>query len=152
MAITRTETQVTWPTASNTATVAAGGNATSEDVALDASCVAAAITLKAEYTAGAPAADDIITFWWLASAGDPDGASTEEYDTPPQSASTSGGAWRLATLALNLGETSGSGKKMLQTVQLPAAPRRGKLFAEGLTAGSTNTITVSATIEEQRAA
>lgn len=150
MAITRTETQVTWDSGSSSDTVAAGANSTSDASALDAACIAAAITLKAEYTSGSPASDDIMYFWWLSSAGDPDGASTIEYDTQPQAAGEQGGATLLAILDLTDGETSGSGKKMVKTVPLPVVPYRGKLFAEGLTAGTTNTITVSATIEEMR--
>lgn len=151
MAITRAETQVTWDTGSNSDTIAAGAASTSDAVALDDTCVAAAITLKAEYTGGAPASDDIVYFWWLATAGDPDGAGSAEYPTAPQGAGESGGARFLAALDLTKGETSGSGKKMIMTVPLPAVPTDGKLHAEGLTAGTTNTITISATIEEQRA-
>ncbi len=151
MAITRSETQVTWA-AANFKTVAGGTSETSDAVSLDATCVQAEITLKAEYTSGTPVADDIIYFWWLATAGDPDGTSTIEYATPPQAINESGGALLLRALDLTKGETSGSGKMIIATVPLPNVPYRGKLFAEGVTAGSTNPITVSATIEEMRAA
>lgn len=151
MAIAIAERQVTWPTAQNSASVSAGGNQTSEDVDLDDACIDAEIQMKAEYTGGAPAADDIIYFWLLRTHGDPDGAGSDEFDTPPQAAGEAGGATLLAVADLNKGETSGSGKKILLTKTLPVTSKTLQLFAEGLTAGSSNTITVSATISEKTA-
>jgi len=56
MAITRTETQVTW-SASNSVSVTAGSNQTSDEFNLDATCVAAQVSLKADNST-TPAADD----------------------------------------------------------------------------------------------
>lgn len=137
MAITRTETQITW-SSSNSVSVTAGGTQTSDAVTLDDTCVSASVTLKADNST-TPASDDIINVWWLMSAGDPDGASTVEYDTP-------GHALLLATLDTSVEDPA------IRTVALPHNPKRGLLYVEGATAGTTNAITVSATIEEQRAA
>jgi len=138
MAITRTETQITWPTAANSASVSAGGNATSEEFNLDATCINAQVSIKAD-NSSTPAADDIIHVWLLQTSGDPDGAGSDEFDT-------SGHALWLCALDTN------SDDPALATVQLPLPQKGGKLYAEGATEGSTNSITVSATITEQRAA
>ncbi len=151
MAIAIAERQVTWPTAVNTANVTAEGNATSEEIDLPDNCIDAEIQLKAEYTTAAPASDDIIYFWLLRSHGDPDGSGSDEFDTPPQAAGETGGAALLAVADLNKGETSGSGKKILISKKLPVTNKTMKLYAEGLTGSTTNTITVSATITEKTA-
>jgi hypothetical protein len=140
MAITRAETQVTWPTAANSVSVTAGSNATSEEFNLDATCTRAQISLKADNST-TPAADDIIYFWLLQTSGDPDGASTDEFDT-----TDSAHALLLAALDTNLDDPA------ILTVPLPIPQKGGKLYAEGATAGSTNSVTVSATITEQRTA
>ena len=138
MAITRAETQVTWPTASNTGSVTAGSNVTSEEFNLDATCINAQISLKADNST-TPAADDQIYMWLIQTSGDPDGASTDEFDTV------------LHALLLGILDTNDEDPAIL-TVPLPLPQKGGKLYAEGATAGTTNTITVSATITEQRAA
>ena len=138
MAITRTETQVTWPTAANSVSVAAGGNATSEEVNLDATCVNAQISLKANNN-GAPALDDQIYVWLLQTSGDPDGAVADEFDT------TGSPDW-FVILDTNIENP------VIKTVELPLPQKGLKLYAEGATAGTTNAVTVSATITEQRAA
>lgn len=137
MAITRAENQVTW-SASSSVSVTAGSNQTSDEVSIDDTCVGAAITLKADNST-TPASDDIIYFWWLMSSGDPDGAGTAEFDTV-------GHALLLARLDTSVEDPA------IVTVPVPHIPGSGKLYAEGATAGTTNAITVSATIEEQRAA
>lgn len=140
MAITRTETQVTWPTASNTGSVTAGSSVTSEEVNLDATCIAAQISIKADNTT-TPAADDQIYFWILQTSGDPDGASTDEFDTT--------GVIHAVLLGIVDTNTEDPG---IITRQLPLPQKGFKIYAEGVSAGTTNTITVSATITEQRAA
>lgn len=139
MAITHTESSVLWSTAYSVS-VSAGGSQTSDVLALDATCVNAQITLKADNSAGSPASDDVIYFYLLQSAGDPDGnASADEYDT-------TGHATFLAAL-----DTS-SEDPAIKTVPLPLPQKGLKVYAEGSTAGSTNAITVSAVVLEQRAA
>lgn len=137
MAITRTETQVTW-SAGNSTSVGAGNTTTSDAFTLDPTCVAAAITCKADNSTTA-ASDDVIYFWWVGSAGDPDGASTQEYDT-------TGHATLLCALDTSLEDPA------IRTVPLPPVPQDGKIVVDGATAGTTNSITCSATIEEQRSA
>lgn len=147
MAITRTETQVTWPTAANSITVQASGstNRTSETITLDATCIAAQIHLKADNSSGTPASDDIIYFWLLQTGGDPDGTGSDEYDdTAPVH------ALLLAAIDTNLANTTG--EIGVVTVPLPIPQAHCQVYAEGETAGITNDIDVSATITEQRAA
>lgn len=137
MAITRTETQITWA-AANSVSVTAGSNQTSDEFNLDATCIAASVTLKADNST-TPASDDIIYFWLLQTSGDPDGTGLDEFDT-------AGHALLLAVLRTN------SEDPAIKTVPLPIPQKGGKIYAEGATAGTTNSITVSATITEQRAA
>ena len=137
MAITKPETQVTWA-AANSVSVTAGGNQTSDTVTLDATCVRATIHLKADNST-APASDDQIYFWALQTGGDPDGAGTDEYDT-------AGHADLLAILDTNNEDPA------LMSVELPAINKGLKIYADGGAAGTTNAITVSATITELRVA
>lgn len=138
MAITRTETQVTWPTAANSISVSAGSNQTSEEINLDATCIAAQVSLKADNST-TPATDDQIDFYLLQTSGDPDGTGTDEFDT-------TGHAIFLARLDTNDEDPAGV------TVPLPIPQKGAKIYATGADSGSTNAITVSATITEQRAA
>lgn len=138
MAITRAETQVTWPTAANSVSVTAGSNATSEEFNLDATCVSAQVAIKADNST-TPASDDILHFWLLQTSGDPDGAGADEFDT-------TGAALFLAKI-----DTSDEDPK-IKTVPIPLPQKGGKIYVEGATAGTTNSITASATITEQRAA
>ena len=138
MAITRAETQVKWST-SDSVSVTAGSNQTSDEITLDATCIAAAIHLKADNST-TPASDDIIYFWLLQTGGDPDGSSTDEYDDTAE-----------RPLFLASIDTSNSDPG-LTTVPLPLPQAHCKLYAEGASEGTTNSITVSATITEQRAA
>jgi len=140
MAITKAETQITW-SAANSVSVSAGSSQTSDAITLDATCFAGSITLKADNSTTA-AADDIIYFYLLGSSGDPDGTGADEYDT-------TGHAGPIAVLDTSVEDPA------LTTATLPewaVAAKSLKLFAEGSTAGSTNAITVSATIYEHRAA
>ena len=136
MAITKAETQVTW-SASNSVSVTSGSNQTSDVVTLDATCFRATIHLKADNST-TPASDDQIYVWAMQSGGDPDGASTDEYDSVD-------GATLLAVL------DTFAGDPYLTSVELPSCNDTLKIYAEGATAGTTNSITVSATITEQRA-
>lgn len=138
MAITRTETQVTFTGPVNSASVTAGSSQTSLEVNLDATCISAQISMKAK-NATTPAADDQIYVWLLQTSGDPDGASTDEFDTVAHGT-------LLAILDTN------SEDPAIATVQLPIPQKGFKVYFEGVTAGTTNSITVSATITEQRAA
>ena len=128
MAITHTESNVLWSTAYSVS-VSAGGYQTSDVLALDATCVNAQITLKADNSTTA-ASDDVIYFYLLQSSGDPDNnAVADEYDT-------SGHATFLAALDTSVEDTA------INTVPFPLPQIGLKVYAEGSTAGSTNAITV----------
>lgn len=136
MALSKSENQVQW-SASSSVSVTAGSNQTSDEVTLDATCYAASVSLKADNSTTA-ATDDQIYWWVLQSSGDPDGAGTDEFDT-------AGHATFLAITDTNDEDPA------IITVDLPAKNKKLKLYAEGATAGTTNSITVSATITEMRA-
>ena len=138
MGITRQETKVLWTGSANSDSIGAGSSEESLEVNLDATCVRAQITLKVDNSTS-PAADDQINFWMLQTSGDPDGAAGDEFDTDAH-------ATHLAELDTN------SEDPALKTVNLPLPQKGFKLLAEGITAGTTNAITVSATITEQLAA
>lgn len=137
MAITRSELQVTWPTAVNSKSVTAGSNQTSEEFTLAANTVVAQITCKADNST-TPAADDQIYWWLLQTSGDPDGTGTDEFDTVEHG------------LFLGVTDTYDEDPAIL-TVPLPIGQKKCKVYAEGATAGTTNSITVSATITEIKA-
>lgn len=140
MAITKSDTQVQW-SASNSVSVTAGSTQTSDEVTLDATCFAASLTLKADNSTTA-AADDIIYFRLLINGADPDGASTDEFDS-------AGHAPAIAVLDTSVEDPA------QVTVELPPAAVHAKgfkVYADGAEAGTTNAITVSATVYEHRAA
>lgn len=140
MALTRAETQVTWPTAADSKSVAAGADETSEEFNLDDTCVEAEIQLKADNSTSA-ASDDIIDFYLVQTLGDPDADpdSADEFDT-------AGHALFLARL-----DTS-SEDPAIKTVPIPVVSKGAKVIANGSNAGTTNAITCSATIRELRSA
>jgi hypothetical protein len=133
MAITVNEVQVTWSTASSVS-IAAAGNNTSDVATIDQTCFQATIMLKADND-GTPAAGDTVSFYLLASLGDPDGASTAEYGTTTQDIP-------LVTLDTNANDPA------IATAVLPMPLVTGKVYAVNNSAG--RAITVSATILEQR--
>ncbi len=135
MAITKVENQVTW-SASNSVSVTAGSNQTSDVVSLDVACVQATTHMKADNST-TPAADDQIYFWELQTGGDPDGAGSDEYDTVNH-------ARLLGILDTNNEDPA------IMSVELNAVNAGIKIYAEGTTAGTTNAVTVSATITELR--
>lgn len=138
MAITHNATDVTWPTAANSISVTFGSNQTSEEFNLDDTCVAAQIELKAD-NAGTPAAGDVIDFYLLQTLGDPDGAEpgTDEFDT-------TGHARFLGQIDTNTEDPG------IKTVALPIPSKGCKIYA--VSGAASNSITVSATVLEQRAA
>ena len=139
MAITHATVSVQWAGA-DSVSVTAGSSQTSTEFNIDDTCVAAAISIKADNST-TPASDDIIYFWLLQTSGDPDAdpESADEFDT-------TGHALLLAVL-----DTSDE-DPAIRTVSLPLPQKGCKLYAEGATAGSTNAVTVSARITEQRSA
>ncbi len=134
MAITKSETQIVW-SAANNLSVAAAGTGTSDAFTFDATSINAMITCKADNN-GTPAAGDKVDFYLLYTTGDPDGASTDEYDTTIQ------GAW-LCTLDTNTTDPAQS------TVAVNPSAKGGKIYVKN-NAG-TNGITISATMYETKA-
>lgn len=134
MAVSKGEIQVQW-SLSDSVSVTAGGNQTSDEFSLSATSFQARAMLKADNSNGSPAADDIIHFWLLESMGDPDGASTAEF-------TTTGHAHYLGAVDTNTEDPG------IMAADIPAAASAGKIYAEGATEGSTNAITVSVTIYE----
>lgn len=133
MAITRSETQVTWAAATSKS-VAAGGNAESDAFTVDATCFQAQIEVKAD-NEGTPAAGDIVAFYLHLTLGDPDGAAASEYGTGTQDVA-------LGSLNTNADDPA------VMTKRLPLPVLGGKVYA--VSSASSNAITVSATILEQR--
>lgn len=139
MAITRVETQVTWAGPADTDSVDANSSEESLEFNLHATAVSARITLKAKNST-TPAADDHIDFYLIETSGDPDGASGDEFST------TEHARW-LATLDTFTEDPA------IKTVHLPIPQKGAKIIARGDHPDTTtNAITVSATITEQRAA
>lgn len=134
MAITHTETQVTWPTAANTVSVTSGSNATSETITIDATCFQASIICKAD-NAGTPASGDYIEIWALPSAGDPDGSSTDEHPSTTQ-------GWYLGLLDTNGDDPA------TRFFQLPVPAVSYEFYV--LSNAASNSITFSCSILEQR--
>lgn len=138
MALTLNHVQVTWPTGANSKSVAANTDETSEEYNLNATCIAARITLKADNST-TPASDDVIHFFLIETTGDP--------DADPESADefgTAGHSLRLASLDTNAEDPA------LITVQLPVPQKGFKIIARGTVEGTTNAITVSAQVTELR--
>lgn len=137
MAITKPTTNLTW-SSSDSVSVSAGGTQTSDTFTPDATCVALSLSLKADNST-TPASDDIIHFKILYSAGDPDGTGGNEFDDPET----------VEPVAIL--DTSDVDPVQL-TVMLNPNIQSFKLYADGSTEGTTNSITVSAAVTETRAA
>jgi len=133
MAVANNEIQVQWDSGSNSKSVTAAGTATSDAFSFSATAVDAQVTLKAD-NASTPASGDTIEFYLLATCGDPDGASTDEYPVD------SDDGILLAVLDTYANDPA------VKTVGCPVA-KGGKLHARST--ASSNAITVSACINEK---
>ena len=134
MAIANNEIQVQWSSA-NSVSVSAGGSQTSDAFSFSATAFDAMVTLKADNN-GTPASEDSVDFYYLPTAGDPDGASADEY---PADDTNGIPLARLDTYAED---------PCVVTVMIPVA-KGGKLYAKSNAAS--NSITVSACINEKTA-
>jgi hypothetical protein len=134
MAVANNEQQVTW-SSSNSVSVSAGGNQTSDAVTLSTTAFAAMVTLKADND-GTPAGGDTVDFYALLTCGDPDGGASDEY---PNDDSDGIFLTRLDTDADD---------PALATVSLPVA-KAVKLYARNNSSG--RAVTVSACINEKTA-
>ena len=131
MAVGRNQIQVQWST-SNSTSISSSSNATSDEIDLSATAFAGGLTLKAD-NGGTPTSGDTVDFYWLQTAGDPDGASTEEY-------ATSGHGQFLGRLDTNTEDPA------ILHVPVDVSGIKAKLYAESNAAS--NSITVSAELVE----
>lgn len=128
MALSKSETQVTW-SAANSLSVSASSTGTSDAVTIPTVALDGSISLKADHS-GTPAAGNTVEFYALYSNGDPDGASTDEFDTTEQGA-------LLAVLDLNADDPAQT------TVPLPTVAAKSlKIYAVNNDTG--DAVTVSA--------
>lgn len=134
MAITHNDVQVTWPTGVNSKSVAAGASQDSEEVTVHATAIEGELHLKGDND-GTPASGDAIRFFLLPTGGDPDGAGTDEFDTP-------GHAQFLAKLDTNDEDPA------ILTVPISTAFKKFKVRAVNDSAG--RAITVSCGYTEVR--
>jgi len=135
--LTRAETKVLFGGA-NSISIASGAQNTSDTITLDATCIKASITIKADNSA-APAPGDTINVYILQSSGDPDGAAVaDEFDSADTKHS-----YLLAVIDTSVTNPG------VTTVSYPAVPQAGKLYADNNGAAS---MTYSAVIEELRSA
>lgn len=132
MAIAHNSAQITW-SASNSVSVSSGGNQTSDELNISDTAFRVQVSCKAD-NAGTPASGDTVDFYLLQTTGDPDGASTSEYDT-------TGHALFLCQLDTNTEDPA------IKTVEIPVPQEGIKIYAENN--ASSNSITVSVGVLEQ---
>ncbi len=133
MAVDNHEIQIEWDSGNDSKSVGAGSTATSDTFSFSATAIDAMITLKAD-NGGTPASGDTIELYLLATCGDPDGASTDEFPTDSDEGTFLG---VLDTYAHD---------PAIKTVRCPIA-KAGKLHAKSNAAS--NALTVSACINEK---
>ncbi len=133
MAISKAEIQVTW-SSTNSIGLTAGSNSTSDAFSFSATSFNAMIQVKAD-NQGTPAAGDTVDFYLLYTLGDPDGASTDEYDSTTQGTYLG----QLDTAAAD---------PAIRTFTINPSAKGGKIYAVNNSAG--RTISVSATLYETR--
>ncbi len=136
MAVSKGSTQVTW-SASSSVSVSSGTTATSDAMTFASDSFDGMITCKAD-NGGTPASGDTVDFYILYTTGDPDGASTDEYDA----ADTLHGTF-LCQLDTNTTDPA------QRTVQIPVSAKGFKIYASNN--ASSNSITVSAELYEASA-
>ncbi len=135
MAIGQTELQITWDAGSNSDLLNTGNSwaATSDNMTMGASTIKAMIMLKADQTTGTPASGDTVDFYAQLTLGDPDGASTDEYDTP-------GHDIFLGQINLNTDDPG------IMTVEFPIPCKGFRIRLAGSGLASTDVATCSATL------
>jgi hypothetical protein len=131
MAVSKSGQQVTFSSA-DSVVVSADSQTTSDAITLSSNSVAAQITLKSDHS-GSPSSGDTVDFYILYSTGDPDGATTDEFDT-------SGHGLHLAILDLNVEDPA------QKTVDIPVSAKSFKIYVDNNSSGSS--ITCSAEIYE----
>lgn len=136
MAVARAEVQIKWDGTSDSKAITSGSNATSEEAAISATAFQVELLFKAS-NGGTPASGDTINFRVLATHGDPDGASTDEF-----------GSIQHAAIVFR-GDTNAENPAISNPVRLDYVPTKIKIYAKSNAAS--NSITVSATILEHTA-
>lgn len=130
MAISKSETQIQW-SAANSLSVSSSSTGTSDSASIGATVIDGSVQLKADND-GTPASGDTVDFYALFTNGDPDGASTDEFDTAEQGT-------LLAVLDTN------SDDPAIATVPLPTVSAKSvKIYAVNNSSG--RAITVSAAL------
>ena len=137
MPLSRAETKVLFG-AANSVSIATAATNTSDLITLNAACVDASITVKAD-NAGTPAAGDTVDVYVLLSSGDPDGAAVADEFASADSVH----AQFLGQLDTNTTDPA------LMTIPYPAVPQAGKLYAVN---NGASAVTFSAVIEEMQSA
>lgn len=141
MAITRTQTQVTWSAAS-TKSVTSATEVVSDVITLDDTCVALSIQLSAD-NAGTPASGDTAVWRIQWSNGDVLADTGDDYDTSEH-------AQFLAQLDTYSTNTPGEDPARMTITVTPVA-KKFKLACTCANAATRN-VTIAARIDEQRAA
>lgn len=141
MAITRTQTQVTW-SAANTKSVTSATEVVSDVITLDDTCVALSIQLSAD-NAGTPASGDTAVWRIQWSNGDVLADTGDDYDTSEY-------AQFLAQLDTYTTNTPGEDPART-TVPVTPVAKKFKLACTCANAATRN-VTIAACIDEQRAA
>lgn len=131
MAISKSNTQVTWSSATSKA-VGSSSNETSDAHTFSSNSVTAMITIKADHS-GTPATGDTVDFFLLYTTGDPDAASSDEYDSV-------GHGMHIASLDTNADDPA------IKTVEIPVSAKGFKVYAKNNDPNAT--ITVSAEVYE----
>ncbi len=133
MAVANNEIQVEWDSGNDSKSVSAGAAAASDAFSFSATAIDAMVTLKAD-NAGTPASGDTIEVYLLATCGDPDGASTDEYPADDEEG-----------ILLGVLDTHAN-DPAVRTVTCPVA-KGAKLYAKSNAAS--NAITISACLNEK---
>ena len=141
MAITRNQTQVQW-TGANTKSVTSATEVISDLITLDPTCVALSISLYAD-NAGTPASGDTAVYRIQWSTGDVVANTGDDFDTSEH-------AQYLTTLDTYSTNTPGEDPAQ-RTIIVDVVAQKFKIAVTCANAATRN-VTVSARIEEQRAA
>jgi hypothetical protein len=141
MAITLTETQILWSSASSV-TVSSATPVVSDAFALDATCIAASIQINAD-NAGTPASGDTVTAQIAYTTGDILGDSGDDYDTTEHA---------TPFMVLDTYATNTPGEDPARkTGPISCAVKGGKLIVTCPQAGTRNVVIRARLIEKRSA-
>lgn len=137
MAVSKALTQITW-SSSNSVSVSAGGNQTSDAFAFASDSFSGMMQIKADNAGGTPADGDVIDVYLRYTTGDPDAApdSADEYDSAAHGV-------HLCTLDTFAEDPA------IKTVPIDVSAKGAKLYV--VSGAGSNSITVSAQMYESKA-